>query len=140
EPLLIIVVCLVIFLQVNVLGGSLATILVSLLFFYRALSSLIYMQGAYNTFLSVSGSMENMTAFENELKAHKERNGRIIFNRFSRDIVLKDVSFDYDGNQVIRHFSLHIRKNQSIAFVGESGSGKTTIVNLIAGLIPPGNG
>src|SRR5690554_7905781 len=49
EPLLIIVVSAVILMQVSVLGGMLSTILISLLFFYRALSALMLMQASYRS-------------------------------------------------------------------------------------------
>lgn len=95
EPLLIIVVSLVILIQVQFLNGSLGTILLSLLFFYRALSALILMQTYYNHFLEVSGSMENMTNFENELDMAREKFGKQRIESFKEDIQIKDVSFSY---------------------------------------------
>src|SRR5690606_30478891 len=68
EPLLIAVVACVILIQINLLGGQLATILISLLFFYRALNSLAYMQQQWNGFMSVSGSLENMQEFQKEIE------------------------------------------------------------------------
>ncbi|MGB7499394.1 MAG: ATP-binding cassette domain-containing protein, partial [Moheibacter sp.] len=40
----------------------------------------------------------------------------------------------------LNNINLEINKNESIAFVGESGSGKTTMINLIAGLLPVSSG
>src|SRR5690606_13180053 len=81
EPILIMVVSSVILLQVNVIGGSLGTILISLLFFYRALSSLMLMQSAYNAFLGNAGSLENMKRFEKGLEKNKETDGEIVIER-----------------------------------------------------------
>ncbi|WP_299823033.1 ABC transporter ATP-binding protein [uncultured Pontibacter sp.] len=140
EPLLILVVSTVILVQIKVLGGSLGTILVSLLFFYRALSSLIQMQTFYNQFLAVSGSMNNMASFEQELDLSKEKQGKQKITSFSKNIELKDVKFDYSGHTILKNLSLKIVKNQTIAFVGESGSGKTTLINILTGLMPVSSG
>lgn len=140
EPLLIIVVCAVIYVQVNVLDGSLGPILISLLFFYRALTALVQMQTSHNSFLAVSGSLENMTVFEQELKSNKEKDGKVEITRFSRHIDLQDVTFGYQDRPVLQNVSICVRKNQTIAFVGESGSGKTTLINLLVGLVPVDSG
>jgi ATP-binding cassette subfamily B protein len=47
-------------------------------------------------------------------------------------IEMKNVSFAYNENDVIKNFSLRIPQNGVTALVGPSGSGKTTISRLIA--------
>lgn len=140
EPLLILVVCTVIYLEVTLWNGTLSAILVSLLFFYRALSALVQMQSYYNNFLSVSGSMENMTNFQEYLETNVEADGSIEFTHFKDGIKLEHTCFNYGDRKIIHDISLIIKKNQTVAFVGESGSGKTTLVNLIAGLMPLDSG
>src|SRR5690554_502225 len=140
EPLLIIVVSAVILMQVNVMGGALGTILISLLFFYRALTALMLMQASYNGFLAVSGSMENMVDFEQRLNNSKEPEGEMKLNYFEHEISLTNVGFSYTNLPVLKNINLSIEKNQAVAFVGESGSGKTTLVNILAGLIPLNEG
>ena len=57
------------------------------------------------------------------------------------DIDFDDVSFRYrDGEKVLSHFNLHIRRGQTIALVGETGSGKSTIVNLVCRFYEPTEG
>ncbi|MGB5943433.1 MAG: ABC transporter ATP-binding protein [Leeuwenhoekiella sp.] len=141
EPLLIIVVSAVILLQVNVLGGSLGTILISLLFFYRALNSFMQMQVAYNNFLGLSGSMDNVAQFEKELEKSVDEEGNLDVKDIKNGIILENVDFGYNKETpVIQNVSLDIQQNKTIAFVGESGSGKTTLVNILAGLIPLDSG
>jgi ABC-type multidrug transport system fused ATPase/permease subunit len=140
EPLLIGVVSVVILIQVNVLHGSLGSILISLLFFYRALSALTAMQNAWNKFLGVSGSLDNLKDFQETLMKNQEAVGIEPFSFFQQDIQLENVSFTYGDTQILSDITFSIKKNQSIAFVGESGSGKTTLVNLICALLPPSNG
>lgn len=48
------------------------------------------------------------------------------------DIELKDVSFGYDGREIIHHLSVKVPQGTTCAIVGPSGSGKTTLCNLIA--------
>ncbi len=141
EPMLIGIVCLVITIQVVVLGGQLASVLVSLLFFYRALTALMVFQSNYNNFLGASGALQNITSFEKELVQLAEPDGKNKINQLNGSIELRNVDFDYENSdEILKQINLKINKNQSVAFVGESGSGKTTLVNLISGLLKPNKG
>lgn len=140
EPLLVIVVASVILIQTQLLNGSMNTILISLLFFYRALTNLVFMQLSWNEFMGVSGSLENMQDYQKELQTHQEKNGDIQFTKFKESIEVSNASFSYGETSILKNIDLQIFKNQSVAFVGESGSGKTTLVNLIASLLPQDEG
>jgi subfamily B ATP-binding cassette protein MsbA len=50
---------------------------------------------------------------------------------FDDKIVLEDINFRYENENVLKHFSLEIPKGKTIALVGQSGSGKSTIANLL---------
>ncbi|MFS4415264.1 ABC transporter ATP-binding protein [Maribacter sp. 2307ULW6-5] len=50
---------------------------------------------------------------------------------FTSDVVLKDVSFKYEDDYVLKHFNLSVPKGSTVALVGQSGSGKSTIANLV---------
>jgi len=47
------------------------------------------------------------------------------------DIVFHNVSFDYDGAQVLRNVSFTIPKGKTFAILGPTGSGKSTLVHLL---------
>lgn len=49
------------------------------------------------------------------------------------EIELRNVRFRYNdnGNDVLNHINLHVKKGENIAIVGPSGGGKTTLCNLI---------
>ena len=52
-------------------------------------------------------------------------------HQFEHQIELRNVSFRYGDQWVLRHINLTIPKGKTIALVGQSGSGKSTLVDLI---------
>ena len=141
EPLMIGIVVGVILIQVNIIGGGLGTVILSLLFFYRGLTSLTALQTSYNQFLGFSGSLDNMAKFVADLKAHPTITGKGKFQGFKQKLELTNIQFSYFENRpILKDINLNIAKNESVAFVGESGSGKTTLLNIAAGLITPSSG
>ena len=50
---------------------------------------------------------------------------------FNDKIQLKNVSFKYENEYVLKDFSMTVKKGESVALVGQSGSGKSTIANLL---------
>ena len=140
EPVLIIVVSAVIIFQTKLLGSDLGPILISLLFFYRALSSLMNMQTSWNSFLGVSGSTKNMSSFLADLSSMKEKKGEQAFKRFTEELSFNNLGISFGNKTVLENVNLEIKKNETVAFVGESGSGKSTFVGIVAGLLPPDRG
>lgn len=140
EPIIMLVVVSVIYIQTTLFSQSLGLIILSLLFFYRSLTFLMSLQTFYNTFLSSAGAVENMQEFFGDLE--KEKENRVEYGKvdFDQSIVLKDIQLNYGKKTILDEINLIIRKNDSIALVGESGSGKTTLVNIITGLIPADRG
>ena len=55
----------------------------------------------------------------------------VTLNSFKNTIELKNISFKYENEIVLKDFSLNIKKGQTIALVGQSGSGKSTIASLL---------
>lgn len=55
-------------------------------------------------------------------------------------IYLNRVSKAYGSQQVLKDFTLEIKKESRIALMGRSGAGKTTILGLITGLVKPDSG
>ena len=136
EPIVVTVVVVVIYLQTTFFGSNLGSILISLLFFYRALNYLMQMQVSWNRFLSLSGSLENVVGFEKELNRNKESFGQAASSEKIESLELQNVDFFYGETAVLQSINLNITKNETVAFVGESGSGKTTLINILAGLFP----
>jgi len=62
--------------------------------------------------------------------------------RFENNIVLKNISFRYseDSPLILNGVSVEIKKNETVGVMGISGQGKSTLVNILAGLLPPTSG
>lgn len=50
---------------------------------------------------------------------------------FEDRIAIKNINFRYEDENVLKDFSLEVKKGQTVALVGQSGSGKSTIANLL---------
>ncbi|GAB4466020.1 MAG: hypothetical protein OHK0037_21360 [Elainellaceae cyanobacterium] len=61
---------------------------------------------------------------------------------FREKIEIRNIYYKYPGSDSysINGISLNIKKGESIAFIGKSGAGKTTLVDIILGLLQPGEG
>ncbi len=140
EPMTILVVVGIIFIQVNYMEKGLGLIVLSLLFLYRALIFVVQVQGQWNRFLNVSGSLINMTDFQNLLLQDQDMDGEKVYMGLKSAIETKRISFDYGSGSILKDLSLKIYKNEIVAFVGSSGSGKTTIINLLTGLLKTKSG
>ncbi len=141
EPMILMIVVLIIVIQVNWMGGTMASIFLSLMFLYRALNYIVTLQGSWQGFISNIGGLLASVDLINEFKDGKE-----IFESEPKisaiqNINLDRVSFQYpNGFKVLNNVNLELKPLQTYAFVGESGSGKTSLVNLIVGLLTPSEG
>ncbi len=50
---------------------------------------------------------------------------------FNEIVTLEQINFRYEEENVLKEFSLNVKKGQTVALVGQSGSGKSTIANLL---------
>lgn len=50
---------------------------------------------------------------------------------FEEGIEIENIDFRYEEENVLKNFSIQVKKGQTVALVGQSGSGKSTIANLI---------
>jgi len=58
-----------------------------------------------------------------------------------RGLVIRDLVFGYTpGHSIVRGVSFTVNPGEQVALVGRTGAGKTSIVQLIAGLYPTGEG
>ncbi|MGI9551470.1 MAG: ABC transporter ATP-binding protein [Aurantibacter sp.] len=60
-----------------------------------------------------------------------DRENALEKENFDSGIELKNVSFKYEDEYILRNFDLNVPKGDTVALVGQSGSGKSTIANLV---------
>ncbi len=53
---------------------------------------------------------------------------------------LKQISFQYENENVLENLSFAVGEQECIALLGPSGCGKSTLLNVISGLYPPSGG
>lgn len=62
----------------------------------------------------------------------KDKDNAIELGDFKKEIVLKDVTFQYENEkEVLKNLNLTVPSGQALAIVGPSGGGKTTLTNLV---------
>lgn len=75
------------------------------------------------------------------LLSHEQNN--VINNlkiNYKSQFKLENISFDYDGNSILKNINLIIDKGSFIGIKGDSGIGKTTLLYIILGIIKPKKG
>lgn len=68
--------------------------------------------------------MEEKNAITDKLDAIEK-------NTFEDNIHIDNINFRYEKENVLKNFSLDVKKGHTVALVGQSGSGKSTIANLL---------
>lgn len=140
EPMILLIVALVIYLQLKLMGGNLGSIILSLILFYRALNYLIVIQQSWQSFIQNTGALRSVSMLSATMNSMTEVYGTKTFHSLNDTIAIQNVSMSYGSNKVLKETSITIPQKQTIALVGESGSGKTTLANIIMGLITPDSG
>jgi subfamily B ATP-binding cassette protein MsbA len=95
---------------------------------YKPLKSL---NGAYNTIQSSLGAAIRVFEIIDSRPEIVDVPGAVPLNACQGVVELRDVSFRYNDEYVLKNISLRAERNQIIALVGPSGGGKTTLVSLI---------
>ena len=55
----------------------------------------------------------------------------LVKESFDKEILIENINFKYEEENVLKNFSLQVPKGKTVALVGQSGSGKSTIANLL---------
>lgn len=102
---------------------------------YRAISQLKFSEQVLKVLIP-EFELEKRNS-ETQLSAH------VTTLNFEKSIRLENISFAYPNRldkQILKDFSLEIKKNESLGIMGKSGSGKSTLMDLMLGLLNPQSG
>jgi ABC-type multidrug transport system fused ATPase/permease subunit len=140
EPMILLIVVIVIYIQINWMGGNLGSIILSLILFYRALTFLMNIQNQWQSFIQSTGAMRSVAELSETMNNTVEVKGAVNFQKIENVISIENIDLSYGNNKVLNNVNITIKKNNTIALIGASGSGKTTLANVIMGLIMPDTG
>lgn len=118
---------------------ELSTVLMILLLGYSYFGSIRQLMSATHDALTAvsaaSRTEEILVVKTTEIKKEKQA------ITYQDGIVLKDVSFSYEGRkEVLHHVNIKIEKSKTTALVGLSGCGKSTIASMLMKFIYPASG
>ena len=109
--------------------GNFVSFIAALIMLYNPIKSI---GNNYNNVQMALMAMErvfNLLASQPQIRS---KENAIPLNEVKKDIVYKDVCFEYvKGKPILKNINLNVKVGQTIAFVGNSGGGKTTLVNLL---------
>ncbi len=112
---------------------------------FRVMPSINRLTYTYQGIIFSTSTLDKISSLANEINdttIRKEKNKTTNKKNieFENEILLKNISFNYGNNKVLKNLDLEIKKGQAIGIYGDSGGGKTTLVNLISGLIKQDSG
>ena len=137
EIIIVFFLCLIYFLNINIINIALIPTLGFFAFSFFRL---------YPSFTKISVLITHLRSNKNSISIlediHKKISHEEILNKnnikFESTIELKDISFGYNNRELLlKNIKLVISKGKKIGITGENGSGKTTLCNIILSLIKP---
>lgn len=87
-----------------------------------------------------AASIERIETLINENVGIKDMPDAKELASFSDSIELKNVSFGYEDNLILKNINLTIKKGSTVALVGSSGAGKSTLADLVPRFIDAAEG
>lgn len=135
-PLLSIAINFIFYDRIGLSTGSIVAFSTIALRFLTPVGSLI------SSYESVQVVNEMFKRMSNILEAKEENDieSAIDMKKFEGDLELRDISFAYGKNIVLKGFNLKISNGEKILIKGKSGEGKTTLFKIISGLYDPNSG
>ncbi len=141
EPIAVALIVAILAVQLFYFEQPLAPILVSVLLFYRAMNSMLGVQGYLQGALEYIGSIELINEELIRQQENREKSGNQQIDKLSEKIELKGISFGYNNNsKIISDLDLVIAVRSTMAIIGPSGAGKSTIADLLTLSLRPSSG
>jgi len=141
EPLLVAILAVGLYFVMTLTAVTFASLIVMVFLFHRLVSKINSLQSYWKSVAvseSAFWSMQHSVELA-EAQAESDDVGRPA-PALTSGIELRDISFAYGKDAVLRGLSLEVPAGQFVAIVGPSGAGKTTMVDMIIGLYRPQSG
>lgn len=107
----------------------------------------MYKSSIYNFSSKITNIINNIEKFNlsvnrvfSILDYNKEQFGNKNIINYNGMITLKNVSFSYDKNDILKNINLEIKSNEFVVIEGDNGAGKTTLFSLITKILSPNKG
>ncbi|MEW6359762.1 MAG: ABC transporter ATP-binding protein [Planctomycetota bacterium] len=118
-------------------AGSLTVFLGALASLYRPIKRL---SKSYNNLQESLPAVERILVLIDETPSIQDAPDAVDMPEFQREIRLRNVTFAYDTEPVLKNINLTVKKGEVIAIVGHSGAGKSTLCDLVARFYEPQQG
>lgn len=119
----------VVFDEANGIEGS--TLIGFLLFMWGLLAPIKSLTASFNGMQVALVSLERVEMILGADEKNEVEQKGIHIDSINEGIVVEDLRFKYDEEEVLKGINLNIQKGKTVAMVGHSGSGKSTLADLI---------
>jgi ABC-type multidrug transport system fused ATPase/permease subunit len=124
--------------SLHLLIATLLTITYYIPSFYTITSTLRELIHTLGVFREIDPFIKDIYLYDKENKKNEKDNNEkgITDNNIiikNGNITIKNLSFGYGNNMVIKNISLNIKSGEKIAITGSSGNGKSTLIKLLMG-------
>ncbi len=140
ELMFTLLICLGIYLALDVFAMDLPTVMVLVVGLGRAFAFLGKVQKQYQKLAQGESAYWAMMDSINEATAAAEKLNGGATPSLDKSIEFSDVGFNYDRHKVFEELNLQLEAGSLTTLIGPSGAGKTTMIDLTIGLLRPHSG
>ena len=99
--------------------------------FYNIINPIKSLSTSFSNMQKGSAAINRIEEVLNTKNTVDDNEGGKKLDSFRQGIELRNVSFSYDGVDVLKNINLTVEKGKTVALVGSSGAGKSTLADLV---------
>jgi ATP-binding cassette subfamily C protein len=140
DPLIVLFIAIGIYVALTRFQMAFTSLMVLVFLFWQALLAINKIQRRWQSTVTETSALWSLREMIEEAEVAAEPPGGTRAPTLERSVSLDHIRLEYGGELVLEDVSLEAPAGRITAIVGASGAGKTTVLDLIAGLIPPSAG